>query len=175
MTSRKTSEGGLCMQSWNKLDCLQREGRGEELACPRNTSGCVRGTYGKWMWKCVRILENYDPMWQLKIKMYRTRQSSSAVKFDDVIMRHVHCLYKIQDYGFHSSGHCIYPLTKEERVFQYCWHICHFDIYGHHAMHGTSIVVPANSLHLTWQTSHYLCTYSEGCKDGHSSCPQNSE
>jgi hypothetical protein len=59
------------------------------------------------MWKCIgilensdpiwqlKIMENSDPIWQLKIKMYRRRQSISTVKFDDVIMRHVNCLYRI--------------------------------------------------------------------------------
>jgi hypothetical protein len=46
-------------------------------------------------------------------------QSISTVKFDDVIMRHVNCLYKIWDYSFHSGVHCIYPLTEEDRFFQY--------------------------------------------------------
>jgi hypothetical protein len=64
------------------------------------------------MRKCVGILENSDPMWQ--IKMYRTRQSISTVKFDYIIMRHVNSLYTIWEYGFHSSVHCIYPPTKKE-------------------------------------------------------------
>jgi hypothetical protein len=39
----RPQKDGLCMQSWNKLDCLQWGG-GEEFACPRSRSGYVRGT-----------------------------------------------------------------------------------------------------------------------------------
>jgi hypothetical protein len=47
------------------LDFLQRGGE-KKLERPKNRCAYVRDTYGKDMTKSVDILENYDPMLQLK-------------------------------------------------------------------------------------------------------------